>query len=123
MCSLRPAWSAVPRWCMADLPAGLLPHRVDVEPFTGGAGYDSTYGPKVSGVRCLRDGAVELTGDGQLIDPLTIYCQKRHAASFPPQSRVTWTDAGGEVVAYVQVRQIRDDGGLGSWQHLEVVVR
>jgi hypothetical protein len=109
---------------MADIPLGLLPHRVTVEPFTGAGAYDDTYGTAVPNVRCLRDGRVELTSDGQLVDPVTLYCRLQHSGRFVPQSRVTWTDeAGGQVVAYVQVRQERSDGGLGAWQHLEVVVR
>ena len=108
---------------MAELPLGLMPHQVDVEPFTGAGGYDATYGPKIVGIRCMRDGRVELTADGQLIDPVTIYCRTQHAARFVPQSRVTWTDEGGQVTAYVQVVQIHNDGGKGAWQHLEVVVR
>jgi hypothetical protein len=109
---------------MADIPLGLLPHRVAVEPFGGAGGYDDQYGSKVANIRCLRDGRVELTSDGQLVDPVTLYCRLLHAGRFLPQSRVTWTDAAGsEVVAYVQVRQERSDGGLGAWQHLEVVVR
>lgn len=109
---------------MAELPLGLMPHQVDVEPYTGAGGYDATYGPKIAGIRCMRDGRVELTGDGQLIDPVTIYCRTQHAARFVPQSRVTWRDSTGtEVVAYVQVLQERTDGGAGAWQHLEVVVQ
>ena len=109
---------------MAELPLRLLPHTVQVETFTGDGGYDgATYGGRSVPVRCLRDGAVELTSDGQLVDPVTIYCRRDHAPKFVPQSRVTWTDDGGDVTAYVQVRQIRSDGGLGAWQHLEVVVR
>ena len=109
---------------MAELPLGLLPHTVQVETYAGEGGYDgASYDPKVPGIRCLRDGAVELTSDGQLVDPVTIYCQRQHAGKFAPQSRVTWTDDGGDVTAYVQVRQVRSDGGLGAWQHLEIVVR
>ena len=108
---------------MADIPLGLLPHRVAVERFGGAGAYDDTYGPKAQ-VQCLRDGRVEFTADGQLVDPVTVYCRLQYAALFAPQSRVTWTDQSGEmVVAYVQVRQERSDGGLGAWQHLEVVVR
>ena len=109
---------------MAELPLGLLPHLVVVEPYAGEGGYDgATYGPKSAPVPCFRDGRVELTSDGQLVDPVTIYCQRQHAGKFAPQSRVTWTDDGGDVTAYVQVRQVRSDGGLGAGQHLEVVVR
>lgn len=124
MCWPRPAWSASRWWCVADIPLQLLPHRVTVETFAGAGAYDDTYGPKLTNVQCLRDGRVELTSDGQLIDPVTVYCRLQHAGRFTPQSRVTWTDAAGsQVVAYVQVRQERSDAGLGAWQHLEVVVR
>ena len=108
---------------MAEIPLVLLPHRVDVEPFLGAGGYDDAYGPKVAGIRCMRDGKVQLTSDGQLVDAVTIYCRLRHAESLTPQSRVTWTDRAGPVSARVEVVQPRDDGGLGAWQHLEVVVR
>lgn len=108
---------------MADIPLALLVHRVDVETFGGAGGYDDQYGPKVSGIRCFRDGNVQLTSDGQLVDAVTIYCRLQHQAILPPQSRVTWTDRSGLVSARVEVVQPRDDGGLGAWQHLEVVVR
>lgn len=108
---------------MAEIPLALLPHVVAVEPFTGAGGYDDTYGPKVSGIRCFRDGNVQLTSDGQLADAVTVYCRLQHADKFLPQSRVTWTYAGQSVSARVEVVQPRDDGGLGAWQHLEVVVR
>lgn len=108
---------------MAEIPLGLLPHRVDVEPFTGAGGYDDTYGPKVAGIRCFRDGNVQLTADGQLVDAVTIYCRLQHQDKLGVRSRVTWTDRSGEVSARVEVVQPRDDGGLGAWQHLEVVVR
>lgn len=108
---------------MADIPDRLLPHRVDVEPFTGAGGYDDTYGPKVQAVHCLRDGNVQLTSDGQLVDAVTIYCRLQHAPILQPQSRVTWSYAGQLVSARVEVVQPRDDGGLGAWQHLEIVVR
>lgn len=108
---------------MAEIPVALLPHRIDVETNSGSSGYDETYDPPVVGIRCNRRGTVQLTADGDLIDPVTIVCRLDRAPILRPKSRVKWDSHAGPVVAYVEAVAEHDDGGLGAWQHLEVVVK
>lgn len=107
---------------MAELPRALLRHRVTAEANLGAGGYEDAYGPAVT-VPCFRDGEVRMTADGQLIDPVTLYCRLEWAEHLVPDSRVRWEGAAGNVEAFVQAVAEHSDGGLGAWQHLEVVLQ
>lgn len=101
---------------MAILPLWLQRHTVTVETYTGTAGAGPTYAAGVS-MRCMLDAKTKLfiAPDGtQALSAGTLYTSLANETLLPLKSRV-----GGRTVAQVNRH---DDGGIGAWQHLEVVL-
>lgn len=106
---------------MAEIPLRLLPHRVDVEPFTGAGARGDTYAAKVPSVRCMRDDRIQLvrttTGE-EVVSQTTLIMRLAQEPHFPAGSKVTLPTRTATVIGVAR----RDDGGLGAWQHLEVTL-
>lgn len=101
---------------MAHLPPWLQPHTVSVETYLGTSGTGHLYAAAVS-MRCMLDGKTKLytAADGsQALSAGSLYTTLANEALVPLKSRV-----GGRTVAQVNRH---DDGGIGAWQHLEVVL-
>ncbi|MHA4776071.1 hypothetical protein L1085_016365 [Streptomyces sp. MSC1_001] len=102
---------------MTTIPAFVLIHRVQVEPYLGVGPSGPVYGPAVE-VRCLKEDKVRLVrspeGD-EVISSATFYAMPGTVA--PAKSRVTLP--GGRkttVITFVDA----DGGNLGTPNHVEV---
>lgn len=106
---------------MAEIPAFLLRHTVDVDPFLGTGATGDLYAPTVPAVRCFRDDKRQLVRNNEgveVVSETTLYLRLKHEDDFPPSSRVTLPKRVATVISCTP----RDDGGLGAWQHLEVAL-
>lgn len=104
-----------------DIPAYLLVHTVTVETQTGEGAYGDQYGPPVE-ASCFVDETRQLvrnSAGAEVVSEATIYTTLDKAALFGLDSRVTLPDG---TVAYVLRASRRDDGGMGTPQHLEVAL-
>lgn len=106
---------------MADVPAELLIHTVQVQTQIGTGPYDDQYGPAVS-VQCFVDDARQLVRNAagaEVVSETTLYCTLDQAPRFVPDSKVTLPDGR---VSYVIMAKRRDAGSLGAPSHLEVTL-
>lgn len=104
---------------MADLPLALLPHTVQVETYLGSGAYGDMYAAPQP-VRCKVDDVRQLvlspSGD-QIVSQSTLLARLSEQPKFTPKSKVTTPWGRAAVVIGVGVK---DDGGMGAWQHIEV---
>ncbi len=103
---------------MAEIPAFLLRHTVQVETLLGSGPYGDSYAAPVT-VKCFRDDKRQIVrganGD-EVVSEVTLYARLAATATFQPDSRVTWDGRTAYVVSLAR----RDDAGMGAWQHIEV---
>lgn len=105
---------------MADLPDYLQPHTVQVETLQGATSTGTVYDPAVK-VACFADTTIRLVKDAdgrQVVSSATLYTSDVRGL-FTAGSRVTLPD-GSTVQVLTAARH--DDGGLGAWQHTEVML-
>jgi len=103
-----------------QIPGYLLRHQVLVSPQIGEGATGDVYGGQVP-VRCFQDDRRRLVRNpagAEVVSEVTLYCRLRYADVFTTDAEVTLAD--GRKVHVMQASR-RDDGGLGAWQHLEVV--
>lgn len=101
---------------MADLPAWLQRHTVTVEAYQGTSGAGHVYAAGVA-MRCMLDAKTKLYigVDGvQTISAGSLFTNLANETLIPLHSRVD-----GRTVAQVNRH---DDGGIGAWSHLEIVL-
>ncbi|MEE2041279.1 hypothetical protein Q8791_29045 [Nocardiopsis sp. CT-R113] len=106
---------------MAEIPAVLLRHRVDVEPYLGSGAHGDAYGPPVR-VRAQVDEKRRLVRDksgAEVVSEATLRGRLATESHYPPGSRVTLPT--GRVTWVISAHR-HDDAGLGGWQHTEVVL-
>lgn len=104
---------------MADIPLVLLPHTVTVETLTGQGAYGPIY-DDAADVRVKVDDRIRLVRNlegEQVVSSATVYARLSESHRFTPGSRVV---IRGELTDVITVAR-HDDGGLGAWQHVEVV--
>lgn len=97
-----------------------LVHRVDVEPLLGAGGYGDQHDAKIPNIPCMRDDRTRLVRNSEgdeVTSQTTLIMRLAQASRFPPGSLVHLPDRVAAVITTAR----RDDGGLGAWQHLEVV--
>lgn len=104
---------------MGELPAFLLRHTVQIEPFEGDGPYGPEYGEQVT-ERAFVDEKRKLVRDAEgaeVVSETTVYM--RLAATCPAGSRVT---VDGRTT-YAIASSRRDGGGLPTPDHLEVALQ
>ena len=111
---------------MAELPALFYVHRVVVRPFLGSGAYGDAFGGSAEFPAWVEQRRRYVVGaDGaQLLSEATFKCDLEHAESTTPGSLVTLHT---ELGVPLQERRVlsqayHTDGGIGAWQHLEVVL-
>lgn len=112
---------------MAELPARFYVHRVAVQPLLGSGAYGDQFGDPVEFPAWVEQKRRYAAGEGeaQLLSEATVKCDLEHAASTAPGSLVIFhTEMDGVPLQERRVlsQAYYTDGGLGAWQHLEVVL-
>ena len=112
---------------MAELPALFYVHRVAVQPFLGSGAYGDTFGGSAEFPAWVKQRRRYVVGEdgAQLLSEATFKCDLEHAASTTPGSLVTLhTELEGVPLQERRVlsQAYHTDGGIGAWQHLEVVL-
>lgn len=106
---------------MAEIPTWCLPNRVTVKPYEGDGAYGPTFGTGVPDVACMLDDTRKLVrnADGaEVVSETTLITRLQHATKFAPGSEVILPRRTAVVIGVAE----RTDGGIGAWQHLEVVL-
>lgn len=106
---------------MAEIPTWCLPHRVTVKPYLGSGAEGDSYGTGIPDVACMLDDTRKLVrnSDGaEVVSETTLITRLAQAAHFAPGSEVILPRRTAYVIGVAE----RTDGGLGAWQHLEVVL-
>ena len=104
---------------MSPLPEFLLTHTMVVEPLLGRYSHGPQYGPAVT-YRCfLDDGtSLQLSREGvEVVSTARVYLQL--SANVPLDSRVT---VNGRERTVIDIKR-RDGKGLGTPDHLEVILK
>ena len=104
---------------MAEIPTRYLVHTVTVSPLLGTTAYGPQHGTPVDRKAMVDEKRTLVRDqDGQeVVSEATIYLRRQFLGDFPPNSRVTLPSGRTSTVITCADRS---DGGLGSWQHLEV---
>lgn len=102
---------------MADIPDALLVHEVTLESVSGvtSAG-DSLSAPRT--VKCFQEDNVRLVRNAvgeEVVSSMTFYTKTNEVIG--GSDRVTYNGKTGRVLSVLA----HTDGGLGAWEHLEVV--
>lgn len=112
---------------MADLPPELLVHSVAVQPLTGTGAYGDAFADPVEFPAWIEEKRrlVRDQNGAQVVSEATFRTSLEHAVHTPPGSLVVLhTELSGVPLRSSRVisQAFHTDGGLGAWQHLEVVV-
>jgi len=106
---------------MAEIPTFMLPHRVTVQPYEGSGAMGDVFGTGIPDVPCMLDDTRKLVRDPEgveVVSETTLVTRRQYAGKFEPGSRVTLPRRTATVISCAE----RTDGGMGGWQHLEVVL-
>lgn len=106
---------------MAQIPGVFLRHVVTVEPYQGAGAHGDAYGPPVR-VRAKveeKRRKVRAKDGAETVSEATVYGRLSMADRYPPGSRVTLP--AGRITWVISTHR-HDDGGLGGWQHVEVIL-
>ena len=109
---------------MAELPAGLLVHRVAVQPLMGTNAYGDVFGDAVefpAWVQRRQRFVFDPTTGGRVLSDARVLCQLYMLPYTAVGCLLTLhteaglpTPMGGRIVS----QTLSTDGGLGAWQHL-----
>ena len=108
---------------MADIPADLLVHPVDVEVPTTGDFYGPGYEPAVT-VSCFASEKRRMVRDqsgAEVVAETTLTARLADADRFAIGARVTRHGGAPRPQHVISVSR-HDDGGMGAWQHVEVAL-
>ena len=102
---------------MADIPLALLMHRVGVTPFVGTTSSGDTFGTQRT-LACLTEGKTQVIRNSvgeEKVSNLTLYTSP--AEVLHERDLITAGNTRSRVISILP----HTDGGLGAWQHLEVL--
>lgn len=112
---------------MAEVPDGFLVHKATVQTYGGSGAYGDLYATPFT-FPCLIDERRRLVRslDGkEVISEATLIAKMAHLDRCTPKSVITLHTERESSTAWRQTTiinaSLRDDGGMGAWQHLEIV--
>lgn len=103
---------------MADIPRQYLVHSIDVETYTGTGAYGDQHEAAVP-VACMVEDSRRLvrnTDGDEVMSETTLYAHLDDAAKLTEKSFVTLPSGRASKII---LRKLRDDGGMGTPQHVE----
>lgn len=113
---------------MAEIPLSFLVHRAQLKPFLGSGAYGDRYGDPVPGVPCWishKRRLVRTEGGEEVVSEATVLFRLDRTVDTLPNTMITLhTELPGVPAREAQIitQAVHTDGGMGTWQHVEVTV-